>query len=391
VRILMVMPMPWDRQLGGARIHVELAEEMQAVGHTVERFTTEEAFGGAPTGRRLRSAMLAFSARAASHLRRHPGRWDVVDAMEGDLPFGKSRLRHEGLLVCRSLGARAAYRDFTLSARRRWPDEGYGRRSLRPLREWEARRLVELADRAARAADLVLVPNRDEERLLAARLGLDGRIARLPFGLSDARLAAFAAAGRPPAERHAAQRLSSWASGRRARAHATCRRSCACCARRGPASRCSCSVSGSLPEHVLADLGGLAGVEVLDRFTSEDLPQLLATATVGVFPSYLEGFGFAVLEKLASGMPVVAYDAPGAREMLRDVSWPGLTPPGDLDAFVEAVLGVLDAPAERYARMSSEAQAVAAGFRWREIARSRRSSCTNRASTRCRRRAALAP
>ena len=155
MRILMVMPMPWDRQLGGARIHVELAEEMQALGHTVERFTIEEAFGQADGGRRLRSRLLAFPARAASYVRRHPGRWDVIDAMEGDLPYRKTHLRHEGLLVCRSLGARVAYRDFTLSARLRWPDEGRGRRSLRPLREWEAQRLVELADRAARAADPV--------------------------------------------------------------------------------------------------------------------------------------------------------------------------------------------------------------------------------------------
>jgi hypothetical protein len=144
VRVLMVMPMPWDRQLGGARIHVELAEEMQALGHTVEHFTIEEAFGGAHDGRRLRSRLLAFAPRAAAHVRRHPNRWDVVDAMEGDLPYSKSHLRHEGLLVCRSLGARAAYRDFTLSARLRWADEAArgaarARRAHRPASVWTVR------------------------------------------------------------------------------------------------------------------------------------------------------------------------------------------------------------------------------------------------------------
>ena len=126
---------------------------------------------------------------------------------------------------------------------------------------------------------------------------------------------------------------------------------------------------GLAPDRVLADFGGLAGVDVVQRFDSEELPHLLASATVGVFPSYVEGFGFAVLEKLASGMPVVAYDAPGAREMLGDVSWSGLTPPGDLDAFVGAVLALLDASAQRYERMSREAREVAMKFRWRTIAR----------------------
>jgi glycosyltransferase involved in cell wall biosynthesis len=55
--------------------------------------------------------------------------------------------------------------------------------------------------------------------------------------------------------------------------------------------------------------------------------------------------------------------------MLSDVSWPGLTPPGDVDAFVDAVLSVLDAPAERYAQLSREARQIAMGFRWRAIAR----------------------
>src|SRR6202022_4574344 len=47
-------------------------------------------------------------------------------------------------------------------------------------------------------------------------------------------------------------------------------------------------------------------IEVSTRFDSSDLPRLLSQVTVGAFPGYLEGFGFAVLEKLAAGLPVVA-------------------------------------------------------------------------------------
>jgi hypothetical protein len=36
----------------------------------------------------------------------------------------------------------------------------------------------------------------------------------------------------------------------------------------------------------------------------------LSTATVGAFPSYVEGLTFAVLEKLAARVPTVACDAP---------------------------------------------------------------------------------
>lgn len=370
MRILMVLPMPWDRQLGGARIHVELAEEMHALGHTVEQFTIVDAFGSGPAGRRLRSRLLLFPRRLAAHVRCHPGRWDVLDALEGDVPYSKQHLRHQGLLVCRSLGARASYHEFIRSAQRRWPEERRrGKLYLRPWRSWESRRLVELGDRSARAADLVLVPNRDEEQLFAARLGLGERTVRVPFGLTDQRLAAFASAAQPPAKRHSCPRLAfvgTWTSRKGAREMPEI-------LRRLRAVRPDIALGllgvSTAAQRVRADMGNPAGLEIVEHFASEDLPDLLATATVGVFPSYVEGFGFAVLEKLAAGVPVVAYDAPGPREMLRDVTWTALTPPGNIDAFTTAVRSILDAPVERYAQMSAEAQRIARGFRWPAIAR----------------------
>jgi glycosyltransferase involved in cell wall biosynthesis len=116
------------------------------------------------------------------------------------------------------------------------------------------------------------------------------------------------------------------------------------------------------------DMGNPDGLSVVEHFASEDLPGLLASTTVGVFPSYVEGFGFAVLEKLAAGIPVVAYDAPGPREMLNGAPWRALTPPGDLNAFSDAVNSVLNAPGNRYAEMSSQARQIAHGFRWPSIA-----------------------
>lgn len=370
MRILMGLPMPWDRQLGGARIHVELAEEMQALGHTVERFTIVDAFGSVPAGRRLRNGLLLFPRRLAAHVRRHPGRWDVIDAFEGDVPYGKQHLRHDGLLVCRSLGARASYHDFMRAAQRRWPEEGRrGKLYLRPWRSWEARRLVELGDRSARAADLVLVPNRDEEQLFAARLGLGERTVRVPFGLTDERMTAFATAAEPPVRRHSCPRLAfvgTWTSRKGARELPEI-------LRRLQAVRPDIALGllgvSTPSQRVRAEMGDPAGLEIVEHFTSADLPGLLATATVGVFPSYVEGFGFAVLEKLAAGVPVVAYDAPGPREMLSETSWPGLTPPGDLDAFTNAVFSILDAPVARYAQMSAEAERIAQRFRWPAIAR----------------------
>ena len=77
----------------------------------------------------------------------------------------------------------------------------------------------------------------------------------------------------------------------------------------------------------LYDLLGLArrlGLEERVRFcsgvTDEELPTYLALASVFAFPSQnrLEGFGLAVAEAMASGLPVVVSDVPGVREVIEE-------------------------------------------------------------------------
>ena len=76
-------------------------------------------------------------------------------------------------------------------------------------------------------------------------------------------------------------------------------------------------------------LESLEGLEFVSDFRPEDLPTLLADCTVGAFPSYVEGFGLAVLEQLASGLPTVAYDTAGPRDLLASRLPDLLVPKGD--------------------------------------------------------------
>src|SRR5207237_5357929 len=76
-------------------------------------------------------------------------------------------------------------------------------------------------------------------------------------------------------------------------------------------------------------------IEVVPQFDPDDLPRLLSDGTVGAFPSYVEGFGMAVVEQLAAGLPTVAYDAPGPRHILGTLPQL-LAPPADPVAFGSA-------------------------------------------------------
>lgn len=93
-----------------------------------------------------------------------------------------------------------------------------------------------------------------------------------------------------------------------------------------------------------AGLGGSIGLPGMRG----DVPELLALADLLVFPSRSEGFGLAVLEAMAAGCPVVAYDLPALREFARDGETAILVPGDDAEGLAAAVCALLDdAPRRR--------------------------------------------
>lgn len=81
-----------------------------------------------------------------------------------------------------------------------------------------------------------------------------------------------------------------------------------------------------------------------------------------------EGLSLAVLEAMAAGLPVVATDISGNKDVVEPGDNGYLVPPGDPAALAAAILRVLKNPGMRGA-MASNARAVAARFGWKEIAR----------------------
>lgn len=81
-------------------------------------------------------------------------------------------------------------------------------------------------------------------------------------------------------------------------------------------------------------------IEVIDRWLSlNEVASVLSKSHLLVFPSRFEGFGILVLEAQSCGVPVVAFDIPGAP---RDVIVNGLTgklvKPYDIDKFVRQIV-----------------------------------------------------
>ncbi|MEO6786363.1 MAG: glycosyltransferase family 4 protein, partial [Chthoniobacteraceae bacterium] len=104
-------------------------------------------------------------------------------------------------------------------------------------------------------------------------------------------------------------------------------------------------------------------LEVIPRFVREELPTMLRDCTAGIFPSYLEGWGFAVTEQMAAGVPVVVYDAPGVSMQLpRDF----LVKAGDWRGMADKVATLLKNP-EKRANASVVQREIADSFVWDPI------------------------
>ena len=81
----------------------------------------------------------------------------------------------------------------------------------------------------------------------------------------------------------------------------------------------------------------------------DDMPVVLASATVVTLPSYREGLPKVLLEAAACGKPIVAADVPGCREVVRHHVNGLLVPPKNPAALAEAIGFLLDHPAQRAA------------------------------------------
>src|SRR5262249_16120227 len=104
-------------------------------------------------------------------------------------------------------------------------------------------------------------------------------------------------------------------------------------------------------------------------FSEQELPALLGDCAVAIFPSYIEGFGLAVLEQLAAGLPPIAYDVPGPRQILEPQQARLLTRVGDTDAIARRAVDILSLSVPEYERLSAECRAIAGSYQWSKIAR----------------------
>lgn len=372
LRILAIVNVPWDPRLGAARVWIELTEEWIKAGHVVEKFCFTDAFPEPASSSALAAfRLLVFPYRAAQFIRQNAERFDVIDALVGTLPFSKKSLAFRGLLVARSVGLYRLYEKFEREAARRWPPSSKGKPIGRPFYWFFNRRVRAASEASVRHCDLLNLPNSDELLCVREEMRSAKPAVVQPYGLKPARRQALLDAAAPAETRWQKKKtafIGMWSPRKGAKDWGQIIRQI----RARVPDACFLFVGTMIEtKNVWSDLGfgPVDFVEVVPQFNPDKLPQLLSDSALGAFPSYVEGFGMAVVEQLAAGLPTVAYDAPGPRDILRDDLPELLVPPGDVARFSETITEVFERGSASYQEMSERSVKTALRFSWPLIAR----------------------
>jgi glycosyltransferase involved in cell wall biosynthesis len=101
-------------------------------------------------------------------------------------------------------------------------------------------------------------------------------------------------------------------------------------------------------------------LEIWDR--REDMPAVWRQAHIACLPSYREGLPKALIEAAASGLPIVATDAPGCREIARNGENGLLVPARSSPALADALRTLIENPELRRRMGQRSRELSVAGF-----------------------------
>jgi glycosyltransferase involved in cell wall biosynthesis len=229
----------------------------------------------------------------------------------------------------------------------------------------------QLSDATVRNSDVFNVPNEEEKQFLVSQGTPEHRVTVQPYGLSPDRRISLRRTALPSSRRLEKPKVSfigMWSPRKGARDWEAILK---LVWREVPETRFAFLGTMTDSEVVLRDLGLRFSerIEIVPDYAQTELPELLADSTVGAFPSYVEGFGIAVLEQLGAGIPTVAFDVAGPRDMLKFAAPVLLVPAGDIAAFAAALVRLLQLELPSYETLSDHCKKVAESFDWTVIAR----------------------
>jgi glycosyltransferase involved in cell wall biosynthesis len=344
LNILMCCQFPLNKSLGGPKGYIEVAETYRQAGHMVNLVGINQIVGDDKPFLDEQWRIDHFPASLKAYIQSHHSKYDVIEYEAIYLPFD---LRQEVscLLVARNVLLELHLRSISLP---RFP----GFKTLishfvkGPVRKFRLHQRINQSLEGNRFAHVVNVSNNSDKKILIEDGIPETKIVVQPYGISREKFEKFQTARKNIKHFTGEFKIAFVGSFDKRKGAVEFPEIIRSVVRSHPqVSFRLMGVLGMFPSaKAIEDYLGselLPNVQIIPRYDPETLPELLSECSLGIFPSHLESFGFGVLEMMANGLPVVAYDVPGPDLLLpKDL----LVKRGDVPAIVSLIRTLIENP-----------------------------------------------
>ncbi len=374
MKLLFVLPCPWSKKFGQARASIGLAEELEKAGHFCDRFTIADCKSYSNHHLNTLFGIRRFQRQIRDRIRAVGSQYDVVQVEHNLIAYSRESYRFSGVLISKSVGLAHLYqayeREYELRIRRMNQDRG---RLLGRILRGAGRILqggIPLVERGFDVADQIHLNNTDEFEFIRSNPKWSAKAALVTSGISEAerfRLASGCKVEIRLLNREVVS-IGHWSYRKGKQELPKIVRAIRL---RQPLVRFHLLGTGESENNVRACFAEADrdSIRVTPEFDPQNLSALLANARLGLFVSYIEGFPFGCIEMLAAGLPVVAWDVPGPREMLKRMRLNVLTPCGSIEETAQRILQLFNLSREEFSRESLIAAQIAEFFSWSNSAR----------------------
>lgn len=365
LRILLVLQTQFADSFGVGKVHFDLKKEYERLGHQVDTLSWNDLY---PKGEPYLSKFFGPLITDKTHrkLKKIAHQYDIIDANYQCIPFSKETFGFKGVLLFRSHGLPPVYRiaEQTLPFKQIMDDLINNIKFKTRIGNIYRAMQLKVGDKelflSIDNADIVHCLNFEEYEYLLKYGIAKEKIVLLPNGLADDYIENANKVSSIKKE-NIITFLGSW----------TLRKGITDMNRIINEIKDATNITkfqifgGGQKEDVVQtrfDVSNYALLDVVSHYKQNELVKLIKNTKVGIFPSYIEGFGLAVVEQLACGIPVVAYKVPGPSDILSEIDSSLLIEPGDKEAFSKKVVEILNMSDIDYETLSEKCKARSQDF-----------------------------
>tara|TARA_R110002072_G_scaffold276051_2_gene437704 strand:+ start:45697 stop:46815 length:1119 start_codon:yes stop_codon:yes gene_type:complete len=324
--------LPLDPTLGGAKVYIENAAAMRELGVTVDLIGPETYATEVLIYKDENYRIEAFAPLIKNYIQTNGSSYDVIEYENTYLPYKRSEIEYNGILVCRSVLLVNHFDKLRLptnSFKAKLKNIYYSLTGKVPYQ-----RRQELSLICLNHADIINVPNNlDREKIIS--LGVDPeKIITAPYGYFSEKLNSM-----PLLDNFNSKEVSFIGSFDPRKGSIEFPKIISKVVEMNPEvifNLLGCKGRHTSEEQILSLFPKSIhkNINIKMHFDPAELCDLLKKTSIGIFPSHLESFGFGLLELMLRGIPTVGYDVPGPSDLLiADLK----TKRGDWQAIVERI------------------------------------------------------